>query len=899
MVTALHGDLYTPFPHSQIIEEGFQSSEEGSDLHSPIFEVPYPQDARYHLGHLSVPDVTTSPYPPPPFNARYDLSVQIPDSHLLETLQDPNSVAVRQHLLPQPSHSDYGLQQQAVLNLGQTGRSMLSSLSPSEDFAFNLPQSSLSGPQLSLSQEPFPSASSRAKLTIPSPELNQQQPTSAKSKAASTTSGGSATSSRQPRREASTTVIACRQCRARKIRCDSTRPVCNNCTRRNNECEYDAVPKRRGPDKRPGTRQRSCKKRPLDDEAAGPQAKKKRKMSGDHEGSLISFDVKENVTGDTKRSLPIRLNPDDTTGLQLAQRAHLDFETRQLAPDAIYPKEDHWPSIRRCPVYIDSLGPTLNKSFTRPIDVNMNRHGEHERQDVIPLSPTFLYTRQTWWDDLLNTYAPTPEQSMNDILADLSALLNSSSYWLFFINPAVFFDDIQDDHRRSQMQPSLVLSALALATLMKSSEIEHSTAGRTRALYLRDMAQATLEEACTAQSVDFTLAEAALILALFESSSHPKYSSERAKNALEFMDRIIMTLSLTFTDTHDPDVSRYAPHGVPMVHIPQPLNKTCQCLDPSTNLELQSGFSFTFNPPWGTDWTLEEIRREECRRICWSALTLVSSHTSQCAAFHEEPLQLQLAEPSNYALLFPGEVHERSVPNQIPGQSPKDSIWALYCRSMLLWNSCMRQRDDSWSTEERANFAVNAWQEIQAVQEALDYHTCNLETALIYVCREYLYNTRMTITYELRRLSDLDSVIGSVFNRRQAQEWLHYQDQIATRVKASVLQLGQAPSGHLLSKRPFQTTWFASQVAICLALWNYDQRLINALDLAKSFLIPLDALNALWPSPVQRHRRDELRVQVEHACRAANVTPPLDPHLTLPPLLQESFRLPPPATPSP
>lgn len=58
---------------------------------------------------------------------------------------------------------------------------------------------------------------------------------------------------------------------------------------------------------------------------------------------------------------------------------------------------------------------------------------------------------------------------------------------------------------------------------------------------------------------------------------------------------------------------------------------------------------------------------------------------------------------------------------------------------MLLWNSCMRQRDDSWSTDERANFAVDAWREISAVQEALDAHTCNMETALMYVSREYLY----------------------------------------------------------------------------------------------------------------------------------------------------------------
>lgn len=58
---------------------------------------------------------------------------------------------------------------------------------------------------------------------------------------------------------------------------------------------------------------------------------------------------------------------------------------------------------------------------------------------------------------------------------------------------------------------------------------------------------------------------------------------------------------------------------------------------------------------------------------------------------------------------------------------------------MLLWNSCMRQRDDSWPSEERANFAIHAWHEIQAVQEALDWHSCNAETALMYVCREYLY----------------------------------------------------------------------------------------------------------------------------------------------------------------
>jgi hypothetical protein len=53
--------------------------------------------------------------------------------------------------------------------------------------------------------------------------------------------------------------------RACQNRCDSTGPVCtgNNYVQRSNNCQYDTIPERRGPDKHPGTRQRSCKKTTL------------------------------------------------------------------------------------------------------------------------------------------------------------------------------------------------------------------------------------------------------------------------------------------------------------------------------------------------------------------------------------------------------------------------------------------------------------------------------------------------------------------------------------------------------------------------------------------------------------------------------------------------------------
>ena len=52
MVAAANAELYTPFPHALALEDGVQSSEEGStsDVHSPIFEHAYPpQDGKHYL----------------------------------------------------------------------------------------------------------------------------------------------------------------------------------------------------------------------------------------------------------------------------------------------------------------------------------------------------------------------------------------------------------------------------------------------------------------------------------------------------------------------------------------------------------------------------------------------------------------------------------------------------------------------------------------------------------------------------------------------------------------------------------------------------------------------------------------------------------------------------------
>ncbi|KIJ68076.1 hypothetical protein HYDPIDRAFT_173755 [Hydnomerulius pinastri MD-312] len=470
------------------------------------------------------------------------------------------------------------------------------------------------------------------------------------------------------------------------------------------------------------------------------------------------------------------------------------------------------------------------------------------------------------------------------------------------------------------MQPSLVFAGLALATLMKSSEMELGTAGRNRALWLRDQAQASLEASWNSQWIDMTLAKAALILAVYESSAHPLYTPERARQSLIRLDHIVRALGLTFLDSNEPEVSTFTPNTVPIAHqrsfdgmskdglrSPRSAARKCSCIPLPPNASIVADHfssSWSYTPPWDPSWTPEEMHKEACRRLCWSALNLVASYTSHCIAFRKEPTDLFLTDPANFRLLFPGEVSERG-PTEHKAQSPKDSIWALYCRSMLLWNFCTtRLRKNTFASEETSELALESWRETQEIQDALDAHTCNLDMALLYMCREYVYkcvlffdkrfflvrfiltnilisSTQMMLTSILQTLHGPEAGNLPSFNRKHTEQWLYYQSHFIRRVRMSIDRLGEA-DGDLFTRRPFQVTWFASQVSICLSLYENDHSLIDALEVAKDIIVPVDVLNTLWPCPMLQSKCDELRKRVTDACHSINIAPPLPPNCSLP-----------------
>jgi hypothetical protein len=243
---------------------------------------------------------------------------------------------------------------------------------------------------------------------------------------------------------------------------------------------------------------------------------------------------------------------------------------------------------------------------------------------------------------------------LKDIATDLTYLFNDTGHWFPFLNLNFFLQSLWDADERSRIQPSFVLAGLAMATLMKSSETELASSGRNRALWLRDAAQAALESAWNSDWIDATLAEAALILALFESSAHPQHNPDRVASSLVFLDTIIQSLALTSIDADDPDVSLFTSHNVPIVSTNNASEESlhshdrkCSCIPADAAHPRDPFTSWSYPLPWDSSWSAVEIRDEECRRLCWSALSIVASYTAQCAAFNREPPTLFLSNPRN------------------------------------------------------------------------------------------------------------------------------------------------------------------------------------------------------------------------------------------------------------
>ncbi|KAI1789635.1 hypothetical protein LXA43DRAFT_1152573, partial [Ganoderma leucocontextum] len=769
--------------------------------------------------------------------------------------------------------------------------------------------------------------------------------------------------------------VACAQCRGRKIRCDGAKPICHNCSRRTENphiCTYDTAPKRRGPDRVPGARQRAAGSngdKPTRRRRRPPQDGADQLFVDSQSVPVSPADAKSNPFSPTTQTFLSDApapHPDNLTILQevgpgqyTRHRHGLPEPDRASMSGSVlrshYPHSHTLTQAAACEAL--SLGSPLSDTPAAPLGYPTGAHDPHgrplsrftatdhqygyddsgagEEEDksvVIARDPDLQFTRETWWDALLSLYAsehgsgqqfyiaPATASGMREttttrVTVDLRFIFRASPHWLHFINLPRFFGSLLDPRARHSIQPSLILGALALSTFFRSHEGELGSRGRERAMTLRDQAQSALEASLNSRWVDHGLVQAAWLLAFFEICAHPLHSTARVRSSMDWLDSLLRSLNLLALDAGNPLTSvftsavptipsssprrlrRPSPERIPpspaqestvAVHEWSPNQpsgaanpSSCDCitftLGHSWGMIQEFAPLWDMTPTWQSEWTESDIRREECRRLVWSSVMLSAGHSSYTAARSEDDVQqLFLMDPRNYALLFPGE--SLDYVDDAPDTPPpsKDSVWALYMRAMLLWNSCIQIRTNNSIPEaDKAQFALTAWTEIDAIEDALGKHTCGIERSFLFQGRELLFNSRMVIAYRFQRCLPQPTQHDNIlFYRQKAEEWLTHHAILAKRlVHADYGSLTGLPTADL-TKRPFLLFWFMALIERALTLWSYDRSLVFALDVAKALSQPVEYLMTLWPCAEQRRRWEGLQGKLNNSVFAAAVPVP-------------------------
>ncbi|KAG9028559.1 hypothetical protein FRB95_006340 [Tulasnella sp. JGI-2019a] len=466
----------------------------------------------------------------------------------------------------------------------------------------------------------------------------------------------------------------------------------------------------------------------------------------------------------------------------------------------------------------------------------------------------------------------------------------------------------------------------------KKTDPEKREKSWRQSIVLRDLAQASFEASYNAGWMDLPLAQAAWILVLYEISAHPNWTSYRMQSAMSLLDNVIRALGLTSLDTMDPHVPTFTPNAIPtfgrpslngaryqvapfvrspmLDHrptpppippsfntalikdpakaLPTPFHNLqspvdqpyfqrrhgsgdvstcpCQSLSLARSPEvLQCTPTWHSMPRWAPNATWADIRKEEGRRLIWSALVMLGQDAAVRQAAGMSQLDLYVSKPENFAVLFPGEEEYASIDTTYSG---KESHWALWSRTMLLWFACIRHashgglhnpilgfsasssgadEDEIGSTD--AEFAMQVWTETVAIEDALNSHSCVTEQALVYQSREFLFIIRMQVSSGFRYPTHM-SQTGINFmqlHRDSALKWIRHRYNIGMTLEAVFVGDVESPGRKWLMKLPFSVHLSLLAEWRALELWKLDNSLPLAVEVALKYQRIVDWFHQVWP----------------------------------------------------
>lgn len=172
----------------------------------------------------------------------------------------------------------------------------------------------------------------------------------------------------------------------------------------------------------------------------------------------------------------------------------------------------------------------------------------------------------------------------------------------------------------------IVLAVLAHITFAREGRTQ---AGQLRAIRFAETSRSIIDHALTSGSKDPTLAQAALLLCGFECQPHILHSPSRTTGAIIFVNTIGQACWQTRMDGNNALVSRGPLARYPRAIIAPEEQRAQGEIAP--HLRAWAGM-----PAWLDEWNLGEVRKEEMRRMVWTA-TAMSASLRLCCWMLEKP----------------------------------------------------------------------------------------------------------------------------------------------------------------------------------------------------------------------------------------------------------------------
>jgi hypothetical protein len=202
----------------------------------------------------------------------------------------------------------------------------------------------------------------------------------------------------------------------------------------------------------------------------------------------------------------------------------------------------------------------------------------------------------------------------------------SPHIWFTFIHKGLFFRSVFNLDATSPRAVHIVLAVLAHITFAREGRTQ---AGQLRAIRFAETSRSIIDHALTSGSKDPTLAQAALLLCGFECQPHILHSPSRTTGAIIFVNTIGQACWQTQMDGNNALVSRGPLAQYPRAII-TPDEERAQG-DIAPHLRAWAGM-----PAWLDEWNLGEVRKEEMRRMVWTA-TAMSASLRLCCWMLEKP----------------------------------------------------------------------------------------------------------------------------------------------------------------------------------------------------------------------------------------------------------------------